>query len=275
MKVNLAIRESYLREVIKTNVQKSLVLACLPPIENTSLGTIYIDHLNCKDPVLNPARVWVPLDVYLVTKAQLEQSEDQTPSGALTPAFEAFIWFDLVVSGSSVTLQFSSVACGIPSDPYFQLMQDQLRDLAGGPMSASISTIFQTFKLDEPTTSALVTGPDEFIFEFDPPQDGFGPPLASLPRGEDWCVGISSDVIVQFVKEKIDVIIGQIPRDQIADDCTLSNDTRWEPNGEVAGCTSIVKFDANVSQWTQYYASMTDLSDLLAAIRPCHHHDSH
>jgi len=198
----LFIEPEAFKKVLAQRVQNLLHAACLP----AALGQ-YVDHVDAVGVEIaffvsaDGVRVWMPLDVFIVSEADLLASPNATPEGCQTAAGRAILALELSINGTVLMLQPLEVARGtLPAETneFLARVQADLVAALGTPLRFDFAPALAALGLPTPARSRVTlanSGPGvpldkgHLVVSFE--SEEAAPPLRAA-GGQQW--GWFSDV---------------------------------------------------------------------------------
>jgi hypothetical protein len=194
--------------LIENLVQEGFRTRCLP-----SADDYFVDHVDVVSgtTAVNTTGAGVDfvvkLNVFVVQSSAVLAAPNGVPAGATSPIGQATITLQLSISSTTtVTMSCTNVDLGVIAvalGSSATTVQNQIQGAIGTVGTIDVGTMAATIGLPVPSSSSVGIVGTSVLLRFDPT----GPGLERLQSGQDWCLFVDANTMVQLVKTKLSAAI--------------------------------------------------------------------
>jgi hypothetical protein len=235
MAVELQIRASILSLMAARLAERSARATCIAPMTG-----FYLDHLEPDangatwDTDAATALLHLPVEVFVVSRAELLASIGKVPAGAVTSKGRPSVVLRAATSNGDLSIGFDRVDLGPGGDalgPAGPTLEDALKAAAGAPTKVPTSQLLKALKmpLDSPSVVTVADGLVAARF------GNLATPAVPVTHDFGWGLSLDPDAIGGLMRARVPTTFG--------DGSRVSTTTTWRPGPTP---TTVPRLDAEV-----------------------------
>ena len=225
MSVELQIQAPALANIAANAVEASLRTTCFP-----SIPEVYLDHADVSGNVEvfatpGTVRLRVPVDIFIVRRADLLAAPNAVPAGASAAAGTIVLLLDLSVSGTVLSLQCIDAdlgGLGAALGPAAGPAKTAIVGAIGAAVTSDLKPALTKLGMPNPRSSRIELNAAVVMIRFEPA----GPPQVRLFPGQEWGMFLDGPAVEQLAKSKVPSALGERLT-------SFTLNARWQPAGTV------------------------------------------
>jgi hypothetical protein len=254
MAVELQIRASILSLMAARLAERSARATCIAPMSG-----FYLDHLEFDangatwDTDAATALLHLPVEVFVVSRAELLASMGKVPAGAVTSKGRPSVVLRAGTSNGDVSIGFDRVELGAGGDavgPAGSTLGDALKAAAGAPTNVPTSQLLKALKMPLDAPSVVTVDDGLVAARF----GNLATPAVPVAHDFGWGLSLDPDMIGGLMRARVPTTFG--------DGSRVSTTTTWRPGPTP---TTVPRLDAEVE-------AVFDVPDPLSAGLNAHLH---